>query len=310
MKKFLFLFFISSLIILILGCSQPQTQESINMNELNATVIINGKETNSIELIPYQNAEVGVKITNNGKYEMKNVSLKLISGVKNTPKKTNEIIMVPGQTMYFSWSISGISLSSNERITIPASIKVCFDYISKGYSDIVFIPESYTDIPPSSSGNFASDYLSITHDFGVNRIIPNGINEIRGKIILKNIGKGNIDYPDYSSDYNKGMTINKLRSIKINLTAPDAKIVEFNGNSNLENWTKNPGWSLEINKSNEGEFSRTLTLLQANELSLPITINITDTNKYQEQRIERIYTEIEHGYCINTANFNIIMKGQ
>ena len=312
MDKKLFIFFLLFFLVLSFGCTGGSKEKAKQQNtgSLNATVLVNGVKSNTLSLVSEQNAQIGVNLKNNGVRPLFNVTGRLLGCLTSKDSSVAEIL--PNTKNYLSWGIKAPTMGEGESITCPTTIRICFDYISKGYTDIVFVPENYSDVPPSPSSTTSSDYFNFNYKFGVNRVINGGNdNTFSGEIYLKNTGSGWVDYVNYTD----GLNINMLRSINLTLIGDNLEIVKFGGlnQSTLKNngWLRNNNKTLYIDSNNVSSYGYLIKLIQGKELFDKMTLNVTDSNVFQHSTyIAGLRTEVNHGYCVDVATIDTHLNGR
>ena len=312
MDRRLFVFFLLFLLVLSFGCTggSKEKPHQQNTGSLNATVLVNGIQSDTLSLVSNQNAQIGVNLKNNGVRTLFNVTGRLLGCLEANDSNISEIL--PNTKNYLSWDVKAPEMGEGETMNCPTTIRICFNYTSKGYTDIVFVPENYNDIPPASSSTSSSDYFNFNYKFGVNRVINNSNdNTFSGEIYLKNIGPGWVDYVNYSN----GLSMNMLRSINLTLIGDNLEIVKFGGlnQSTLQSngWLRNNNKTLNINSSNVDSYGYLIKLIQGKELFDKMTLNVTNSHAFQDSTyIAGLKTEVNHGYCIDVATLNTQLSGR
>ncbi|MCD6575541.1 MAG: hypothetical protein J7K73_00065 [Nanoarchaeota archaeon] len=310
-KKALLAFSLLFLLALTFGCIGGKKEEGSGeqgVGTLNATILVNGVKTNTLNLVSNQNAQIGIKIKNTGVNPIENVTGRILGCLEAEDAYVDEIL--PNNQRYMSWDVRAPEMGEGERINCPTTIRICFDYNSKGYTDLVFIPGDYNDVPPSPSRYVSSDFLDIAYNFGVDRVIPDSDeNTLSGQIIIKNVGPGWVDYINYSNN----LSLNTIRKINITLIGDNIEITKFGGlsKSELGDWLSDDGKSLVITSDNVGEYKYLLKLIQGKELFLKMNIEPTNPAAFQEStKIYQLRTEINHGYCIDIATLDTTLRGR
>jgi hypothetical protein len=314
MKKTLIAFSLLFLLALSFGCigENNNAKNQTTAGALNATVLVNGVETNKMSLVSGQNAQVGVKLLNNADVPLKNVKGRLISCLGVYDSKTNDI--PPKSEAYMSWNVKAPSMGESEVITCPTTIRICFETTTKGYTDLVFIPENYTDVPPVAHSTSQGSFLMFIYKFGVARVIGNSENEISGNIYLRNTGNGWVDYITYPE--NSGLGLNVIKNMTITLEGDNIEIQKFGSLNQTElldkEWLSSDKKTITITSGDvEGGYSYLLKLIQGKELFQKLTIGITNPKEFQDStHIYRLKTEANYGYCINVAEIDTTISGR
>jgi len=316
-KNFFYFLLIFSLI-LILGCigggqqqaTPNETSGQFSKGTFSAKVIVNGQTTNTMTLLSQQSAQIGLQIQNVGGSDLKNVKAILVGCAEGVVHKDKANITAGAQD-FFSWTVTAQSLSQSEIINCPTTIRVCYDRISRGYTELKFIPEDYLDVPEPPNSFSDSDVLATTFNIGVTRVLTNISNDFSSTITISNIGQGWVDYANYTGS----LSLNTLRKLTINISSPNVvitklrdalvpvrNITEISGS----NWT-----AVVLNASTAGPDISLLKLVQGNELYLPIRLNVTNANPYQSAPItETLNVEIDHGYCLDLATIQVTLRGR
>ena len=309
-RKALFAFFLLFLLVLTFGCiGETKEEKKNNPGILNATILINGIESNKIDLVSYQNAQVGVKIINHGTEKITNVTGRLLGCLDTNDARVDEIL--PNTQKYMSWSVKAPELGQGEKINCPTTIRLCFDYTSKGYTDLVFLPENYADVPPVGSSTSAGDFLKFDYAFGTNRVTNEGNNEFSGNIYLRNVGPGWVDYATYSD----GLAMNTIKNITITIIGDNIEIIKFGdlNQSTLNNngWLSDDNKNITISTDNIGNYKYLLKLVQGKELFFKMSMNVTNPSEFQDStKIYNLKTEANYGYCIDIATIDTTLKGR
>jgi len=314
-------------LVFIFGCiSGPSDQTNVNESTgevakgtFSANILVNGKGTDTISLLSQQSAQIGLQIRNSGDSELKNVKALVVGCIDGVATKNNASIITVGGQDYFSWTVTAPSLSQSEVINCPITIRVCYDKVSKGYTELKFIPEQYTEAPEPPTSYSDSDVLSLSFNFPVIRVLCNttgstcnvnpNANEISGSLTITNIGPGWIDYTNYSTS--EGLAINTIRGLRINVTADKVKIIKLRDVSGLRGWLSNEDRTLNLTTSKAGTEISLLRLVQGKDLYLPIRLNVTDSLIYQsEPKTETLNVEVDHGYCVDLAQLSATLRGR
>jgi hypothetical protein len=252
-----------------------------------------------------------VNLKNNGIRTMTNVTGKLLGCLDANDSHVDEIL--PNTKNYLNWDVKAPEMGEGETMNCPTTLRICFDYISKGYTDLIFLPENYSDVPPSPGSTSSSDYLNFGYKFGVNRVISgSNDNTFSGEIYIRNIGPGWVDYANYSN----GLSMNTLRSINLTLVGDNLEIVKFGGLNqptlHSKGWLTNNNKTLMITTSKNIEnYGYLIKLIQGKELFDKITLNVTDSSAFQDNSyIASLKTEVNHGYCIDAATINTRLSGR
>ena len=311
-KKILFAFSLLFLLALSLGCIGGNKNSNNNAQAtsgtLNATILINGVQRNNMVLVSEQNAQIGLKLKNNGNEPIENVTGRVLGCLNSSDAFTEEVL--PHTQKYLSWDVKAPELGEGEKINCPTTIRICFDYTTKGYTDLVFVPEDYNEAPPSPSHTVSGDYLGINYKFGVARVMKQGDNEMNGEITINNIGDGWVDYINYTN----GMSLNTLRKVNITLIGDNIAISKFGGldQSELSNWLSNDKKTLILTADNTKEgYSYLTKLVQGKSLFLKLNINVTNPDSFQDgTKIYQLRTEINYGYCIDIATLDTTLSGR
>ena len=309
MNKNFFYFLLIFSLILILGCidggqqQQPTSNETVGQfskGTFSAKVIVNGQSTNMMTLLSQQSAQIGLQIQNVGGSDIKNVKAILVGCVEGTVHKDKANITAGSQD-FFSWTVTAPPLSQSELINCPTTIRVCYDRISRGYTELKFIPDAYLDAPEPPNSFSDSDVLATTFNIGVTRVLNNSPNDFSGTITISNIGPGWVDYVSYTD----GLSINTLRKLTINVSSSNVVITK------LRDTPGNYGSSFVLDATTAGSNISLLKLVQGNELYLPIRLNVTNSNPYQSAPItETLNVEIDHGYCLDLATIQVTLRGR
>jgi hypothetical protein len=308
LNKNFFYFLIIFSLILILGCigggqqqaTSNETSGQFSKGTFSAKVIVNGQNTNMMTLLSQQSAQIGLQIQNVGGSDLKNVKAILVGCAEGVVHKDKANITAGGQD-FFSWTVTAPSLSQSEIINCPTTIRVCYDRISRGYTELKFIPEDYLDTPEPPNSYSDSDVLATTFNIGVTRVLKNGPNDFSGAITISNIGPGWVDYVTYT----EGLSINTLRKLTINISSPNVAITK------LRDEPGNYGSTFVLDAATAGSKISLLKLVQGNELYLPIRLNVTNANPYQSAPItETLNVEIDHGYCLDLATIQVTLRGR
>lgn len=309
-KKILFAFSLLFLLALTFGCiGGSKEKEKSNLGSINATILINGVESNKMNLVSNQNAQVGVKISNYGTGTIKNVTGKLLGCIGTKDAHADEIL--PNTQKYISWSVKAPELGQGESINCPTTIRLCFDYTSKGYINLIFLPENYTEAPPVASSTSSGDFLKFSYAFGINRITNEGDNEFSGNIYLKNIGPGWVDYATYSN----GLAMNTIKNMTITIQGDNIEIIKFGSlnQSTLhkKGWLTSDNKNLTISAKDIGNYKYLLKLIQGKELFLKLSMNVTNPTSFQDStKIYNLRTEANYGYCIDIATIDTTLRGR
>ncbi len=318
MDKKIFGFFLLFSLVLFLGCigggEKPSSEEQVgivNKGTLNATILINGKPGDSITLLSSQSAQIGLTLKNSGLRTLGNVTGMLLGCLESDLDNPGDI--EPKSAQYLSWTVTAPLLGTSEIIKCPTSIRICFDYDSSSYTELVFIPEDYREAPPAPNAATASDFFAFSYNFGVIRVLKSGLNEIVGQISIKNVGPGWVDYIRYQGTNLQIYTVKKLT---IDISDIDGvEIVRYGELSQdklIENgWLDDNKKVLTITEENAGNYLYFLKMIQGKELVPRIVLNITNPELFQDS--VNVYTmdvDVEHGYCIDMATINTEMRGR
>jgi hypothetical protein len=305
-------------LIFILGCigsGQPTSTVNASSGEVSkgtfsAALLVNGKGTDTLTLLSEQSAQIGLQIQNKGGSDINNVKASLIGCINGVPTKDTNALMSPNSQDYFSWTVQAPTLSQSEIINCPLTIRICYDTTAQGYTDLNFIPDTYTGIPETPGTFSSSAVLGLTFDFPVIRVLTDGSNNVTGSLTITNIGPGWIDY----SSYINNLTIYTLRSLAINITADKVKITKLRDLSESElksGWVSNSGRTLNITTANAGDQISLLKLIQGNSLYLPIRLTVTDSSIYQSApKTETLNVFVAHGYCLDLATIQTSLRGR
>ena len=314
MNKNFFYFLLIFSLILILGCidggqqQQPTSNESVGQfskGTFSAKVIVNGQSTNMMTLLSQQSAQIGLQIQNVGGSDIKNVKAILVGCVEGNATKDKANITAGGQD-FFSWTVKAPSLSQSEIINCPTTIRVCYDRISRGYTELKFIPDAYVEAPEAPNSYSDSDVLATTFNIGVIRVLNNGPNEFSGAITISNIGRGWVDYVNYTDS----LSINTLRKLAINISSQEGSLQNVLI-TKLRDLPINPTGTFVLEAASAGTSISLLKLVQGNELYLPIRLNVTNAAAFQTAPItETLNVEIDHGYCLDLATIQVSLRGR
>jgi hypothetical protein len=332
MNKAFFAFLILFLLVFVLGCINvgggggqvgPATSSAkITKGILNATVLINGVETISVPLTSQQIAEIGVKLRNIGSDKITNVTGKMYGCLNDTTDGANakSAELRPNEETYLSWRLQAPTMGQSERLTCPVIMRICFDYITDGYTDIVTLPEDYSGVPPIANIYVTKDLLDMTFDIGTLRIINRAdANIVTGNLIISNIGPGWVDYVNYPA--NSGLEMNKIRSINLTLASKDNGLFinEINEvkKSTLENagWLTSNGKTIMISSATtrvgNTSYDYLLEMIGGKELRWRMTFDVKDPSVYQnETSLETLNVVVDHGYCIDIASIDAVLSGR
>lgn len=333
--KTFFTFLLLFSIILILGCIGggsgdvgPQTsQADIQKGNINATLLINGKETTQTSLLGEQTTEIALKYRNAGTRTMNNLQSVVVGCL--TPVSVNwdpGSDLGPGQEVYMSWTMQAPEMGQGERITCPVIIRTCYEQTSDGYTEIPVVNEDYRDEFASASTYVRSDVLNIFNDANTFRIInaKGNDNEMLGRIYVSNSGPGWVDYVTYP--VGEGLAIYKLKEINLNLTGEGNlrfKSIAGIDASNLEskNWLTNEGKTFSLNAADTSadfdsdnvpeSYDYLLKMIGGKELSIlyKIGANADDYTGDNELVFERMNYEVTSGYCTDVATVSVILSG-
>lgn len=300
-KKFFCFFLFFFFIVLTMGCidigNGEEVEEKEMIGEISSTILIDGVERNTLDLISGQGAEIGLNIKNHGTKSIENVTIRMVGYLKEdySNNETDEIF--PNTEYYFNWGVIAPELGSGERISSPVFFRVCFDSNTVSYSDVITIPEGHGS-PPTPYSTTSSDYLTVLYNIPPTRIISGRENRIVGEIIIRNIGSGSIDYEIYRD----GLTRNTLRDITVELKGlPGAEIARYSG--------REIGDTI-VSLDSRDEDINLLRLIRGHELRARIEITIPDLDEYQRTtQIGGLELDINHGYCIDTPSITLNLRG-
>ena len=314
MKKNLFyFFFILFFIVLSLGCieTDEKEDEEIVTDGISSSILINGVQSRNIDLISEQRAEVGVRVKNFGDKPIENVTVKLIGYLNIENHISNETDRIfPNTEHYFNWLISAPRMRVGERISTMAYFRICFDYDTISYSDVITIPEAY-GAPPTPYTVTESDYLDVLYNIPATRMIEGKEdNRIVGEIIIRNIGEGDVDYPVYIDNPSR----NILRTIEVNVIGLENATIGRFGGERISSLEEDGGVEIindtKLIISHTTDKAHLLRVIRGQELRTRIEITIPDSEEYQKTTtIGGLEIDINHGYCINTPTISMNLRG-
>ncbi len=315
-KKIFYFFLFFFLIVLAMGCIGNGNGETTEhaVNGLSPTILIGGVESNRIELVTGQRTELGLNLKNLGEREIENVNSKLIGCLEVETEFDNDTEEIPpGTEYYFNWRVKPMDLGRGERINCDSFFRICFDYTTESYSDVIAIPEGY-GVPPSPFSTTTGEYLNVLYNIEPTRIIDGEENRIVGEIIIRNVGTGAIDYVDYIDNPSR----NILRTIEIELEGLEgAKIVRLGGDP-IENIEDDDGIQILedgtkiIIDYNGLDNVHLLRTIRGHEIRNRIEIKIPEdySCEYQESlNIGELRLRVNNGYCIDTSPISVTMRG-
>ncbi len=305
---FLFFFFI----VLTMGCiGNGENDVEKREKELITTILINGRESNSLEFVSGQSAEIGLNVKNFGTEPIENVTVRMIGCLDDEAINNQSSEILPNIEHYFNWRVEAIDMGRGERIDCSSFLRVCFDYNTLSKSDVIVIPEDH-GTPQSPYSITTGDYLDVIYNIGVTRFIRNRKNEIVGNIIIRKMGPGSVDYPEYIDNPSR----NILREIKIEIRDIDGAVIEDYGELKGERLEpiRESDTNLIINYQNDVVRNNLylLRLIGGNELRSRIVISIPEeySDLYQDRmNIGSIELDINYGYCIDTTPIYVTMRG-
>jgi hypothetical protein len=318
MDKSLFVFLVPISLILVLGCifpSGPSTTVDTATGEFSkgtfgGVLLVNGQGTETVSLLSEQSAQIGLRLRNVGSGEVENINALLVGCLEGQAVRSSTEQLLGGSEDVFSWSVQAPPLSSGEVISCPVFIRVCYDKVSRGTTELRFVPEGYTDIIEPASQFSDSDVLGINFNFGAIRVLSSGRNEVSGAITITNIGAGFVDYTAYPAGSN--LAINTLRGVTMNLTAPGVEIVRIRDVTQDKLPLSSDARTLELTASGASiDTLSLLRLIQGREDFLQVRLNVTDPERYQEGPMtETLDVEVDHGYCIDVATLQATLRGR
>ncbi|MCD6546974.1 MAG: hypothetical protein J7K22_00250 [Nanoarchaeota archaeon] len=321
MDKKIFAFFLLFSLVLFLGCiggNKEKKTEEVSTGTLNATILINGKETNNLVLVSGQSAQIGLRLKNVGSRDIFNATGFLIGCLES--EETDKYDIAPNGEQFFSWTVRAPVLGTSEIIKCPTTIRICFDSVSKGYTELIFIPETYNDVIPAPNYYSSGDFLKFTYNAGAMRVICNktngecnvadpSINNMVIAVYTRNIGPGWVDYRKYSN----GLAINTLKKLSFNLSGDNVEIIKFGelSKEQLDNWLSDDGKYLEIKASEAGDYKYLLKLVQGKELYSRIVLNVKNPDAFQDGlNVYTLNSEADYGYCVDVATINVELRGR
>ena len=309
--SFIFVFFLMFLVAFSMGCIGGENKQKNVTNSLNTQVLVNGIQTDKIHLVSGQSVQIGVKIKNEGNSKIENLTGRVLGCLSSGDRLPQKQELTPNSEVYLSWDIKAPQMGEGETINCPTTIRICFETETKGYTDLVFLPEDYSEEPPVAHKESFSDFLKFDYNFGVMRVIDSteeGKNTFSGNIYLTNVGNGWVDYISYKNNLN----LNVLKELNVTLVGDNIKFTSFGGVKNIpNNWISNNGKTLVITPSNVGDYSYILRLIQGKELFEKVGFETTDSGKFQDStHIYQLKTSAKYGYCIDVATLDTTLSGR
>lgn len=343
---FLFFFFVA----LIMGCignGGRETDDETIQDGLSTQILINGVQTKRVSLVSGQSAELGLNIKNMGENPVENVNVKLVGWLGEQSESETAEEIIPGMEYFLRWSIRSPELSRGERINHRAFIRMCFDYTTESYSDIVVIPEDY-GAPPVPQSRTSSDYLNVLYNIGATRAIRDRENKIVGQVIIRNKGSGWIDYPTYEGNLQRdllkeikieieglegaeitgygGVSRDFLQRIRLdseelegdyNFGVTDTIIFQdmlpvINGGGGVGEGVGRIDYETIVINYEDLEPAELylLRVIRGQELTSRIEITLPGLDLYQDSvMIGRMHVSIEHGYCMDIATLDVTLTG-
>ncbi len=313
--KHLFPLFLVILLLFSFGCTNNNSTKSTSTPSNTIGILyyeynINGKQLNEVRLLEGEQAQVNVKLKNVGRYQINNLSLKFISCINPIIANDQYSKLLPQDTAYLSFTIyNNLSLQSQE-LTCPSIVRVYFNYVTHSYDDIAFVGKDYTGPQPNTLQYTDSELLSVNYDLPkVVRLIDDNAN-VSGRIIIKNVGNGIIDYPtigfsnevkQISISVPKGIKIYEIGGIDINKVA---KIVEKD-NRTIYN-------IISVNLNEDQRELLTKLAVGGNNPGvayIPIKLGLVDSVPNDGSKIYRIYVTVYYGYSYDLFKFNLKLVG-
>lgn len=314
--KYLFPLFLIALLLFSFGCTNNTTTKETSTTPSSTVGVIyyeyniNGKQLNEVRLLEGEQAQINIKLKNVGEYPLKNISLKFVSCLNPVVSNNNLQKLSPGSTSYLSFTIyNNLSLQSQE-ITCPSIVRVYFNYVTHSYDDIAFVGKDYTGPQPNTIQYTDSELLSVSYDLPkVVRLINKDAN-VSGRIIIKNIGNGIVDYPtigfsnevkEISISVPNGIKIYEIGGMDVNKVA---KIVE------KDNRTIYNIISTDLNE-NQRELLTKLAVGGNNPgvAYIPIKLGLVNSVPNDGSKIYRIYVTVYYGYSYDLFKFNLRLVG-
>jgi hypothetical protein len=334
MNKTFFFFLVLFFIIFTLGCGafnktggslDASATSQISKGNLNSTILVNGKEKTSFDLLGEQTAIVVVNIKNIDTKEMRNLELR-VYGLNVTPKLQTPVeVMYPDSTESFQWTVRAPKLGESERLTVPLIIRACYEQTVSGRTDIVVIPKD------EEVGDFGTTFTDISGavklEFNTAPIALVGegnSGHSRTDVYVRNVGAGWVDYFNYSKD---NLSVSKLKEVNLQLiTSSNAlKIKTFNDFDATK---------LIVNGDSSGKITQTITikssdtnfdldntgveksypyflkLVNGKELNLRLGMEVLDGSDYEQTTSELLKVNATYGYCLDLATLNVNMRGR
>ncbi len=300
---------------LTFGCvgQNKETAKAVTNNTvgiLSYTYSINGKNTNTMNLMRNQEKTIDVHVKNIGRYKMNDFRLKLISCLE--PKRSNDHIssLMPGSEAYFNYVLFNNLSLTGQTVRCESIVRAYFFYKTMGYFDIALINSSYKGSQPTLEGYSDSELLKMSYDFP-REFVMLGEN-ITGKLVVKNVGLGFVDY------YNQSIgSMNSIYNITLEIPA-DLKLLYIGGNEVNSSWVtinseKIGGEDYKVYTLGYDKLKNYPGMLwmltmgtgvgNTGLLYLPITLQPPENVK--NYKIERIFVEIHYGYSYDLFKFNL-----
>ncbi len=350
--SYLLPFFIIGLLLISFGCVKNNKQDSAkavtenNVGIISYTYSLNGKNSTSITLLKGEQAELGTKLTNMGKRDMKNVTLKLISCLDPLTENNYYNKLSPGETAYFSFTLlNDLSLGS-QQIKCPSTVRVYFYYLTKSYTDIAVVGGEYSDEPPKLISYSDSDLLTIHYQLPqVFRVVEGSDKIIAGNLIIKNVGDGIVDYTEVGKTNEiseilirtpKNIELTSIGGFNVNLVKLGSSSSSTGGGTPAGNCglvicpkfigTEDNNVNVYFNKTDDyniyvifdsdlnnmqKEILTKMSIGQGNTGSLIIPIKFKYVGPLDSSssgsEIDRIETSVYYGYSYDLFKFNLVL---
>jgi hypothetical protein len=205
MKKIVFLFFSLFLIILVLGCTQPDKDEKENTTYIPSVIAgnlsvnkpITGKQLN---MHGGEQVEIGFTFENKGEYTAQQVVSTLygcnvdIKPNVTRPDPGEQKDIYAGTSDYVNWQIITPQIPPGTTTKCDLTARVCFDYATVASTEIDFIPQDYSAGPLEHVTTVSPGPFEVEFDFATPVRIWNETVPVSIGILYRNIGNGEVSY--------------------------------------------------------------------------------------------------------------------